>query len=117
MSSVTVRDGVLQIELTVPERVLSLHGGSVVVPLADITAVRIVRDILAQLRGMRMPGAGIPGVLAIGTWSGIVDGRSFHDFALVHSAGPGLVITTRGEYDRILLSSDEPEVFAGKLGL
>ena len=76
MSSITIRDGALHIELTVPERVLSLHDASIDVPLAHVTGVRVVRDVLAQLRGLRMPGAGIPGVLAIGTWRGTVDGRS-----------------------------------------
>src|SRR5689334_8531032 len=109
MGSVAVRDGALHIELTVPERVLSLHGASIVVPLAQVTGVRIVRDILGQLRGLRMPGAGIPGVLAIGAWRGTLDGRKFHDFAVIHRAGPGLVITTSGEYDRLLLGDDDPE--------
>ena len=117
MSSVVIRDGALHIELTVPERVLSLHGASIVVPLAQVTGVRIVRDILGQLRGLRMPGAGIPGVLAIGAWRGTLDGRKFHDFAVIHRAGPGLVITTSGEYDRLLLGDDDPEALAFDLGL
>jgi len=117
MSCVTVRDGALHIELTVPERVLSLHGASIVVPLAHVTGVRIVRDILAHLRGLRMPGAGIPGVLAIGAWRGILDGRKFHDFVVIHRAGPGIVLNTSGEYDRILLGNDEPDALAFDLGL
>jgi len=117
MSSVAIRDGALHIELTVPERVLSLHGASIDVPLADVTGVRVVRDVLAHVRGLRMPGAGVPGVLAIGAWRGTVDGRRFHDFAVIHRAGPGLVITTSGEYDRILLGDDAPEALAFDLGL
>ena len=117
MGSVTIRDGALHIELTVPERVLSLHGESVVVPLSDITGLRVVRDVLGQLRGLRMPGAGIPGVLAIGTWRGTLDGRRFHDFVLIHHAGPGLVITTSGDYDRVLIGVDDPQALAVDLGL
>ena len=112
-----IRDGALRIELTVPERVLSLHGANIEVPLADIRGVRIVRDVFAQLRGMRMPGAGIPGLLAIGTWRGTADGRTFHDFALIHRGGPGVVVTTAGHYERLLFDSDEPEAFAADLGL
>lgn len=117
MSSVTIRDGALHIELTVPERVLSLHGASIDVPLAQVTGVRIVRDILAQLRGLRMPGAGIPGVLAIGAWRGIIDGHKFHDFVVIHRAGPGLVVATSGDYDRLLLGHDDPAALAFDLGL
>ena len=117
MATVAVRDGALHIELTVPERVLSLHGGSVAVPLTEIRDVRAVRDVLGQVRGIRMPGAGIAGVLAIGTWRGTVDGHTFHDFVVIKHAGPGLVITTAGRYDRLLIGADAPEAFAADLGL
>ena len=117
MANVSVTDGALHIELTVPERVFSLHRANLVVPLTDIRGVRIVRDVLGQLRGLRMPGAGIPGSAAIGTWRGTVDGRRFQDFAIIRSAGPGLVVTTTGEYDRLLLGAEEPEILADELGL
>jgi hypothetical protein len=117
MATVSVCGGALHIELTVPERVFSLHGANLTVPLGDIRGVRVVRDILGQLRGLRMPGAGIPGVVAIGTWRGTVDGRRFHDFALIHRGGPGLVISTNGKYDRLLIGADEPDEFADELGL
>ena len=117
MATVSVVDGALHIELTVPERVFSLHRANETVPLREIRGVRVVRDILGQLRGLRMPGAGIPGVVAIGTWRGTIDGRRFHDFALIHRAGPGVVISTEGEYDRLLIGVDEPEEFADELGL
>jgi hypothetical protein len=116
MANVTISDGALQIDLTVPERVFSLHGGGVVVPLNKIRGVRIVRNVLGQVRGLRMPGAGLPGRAAIGTWQGTADGRPFHDFVLIRTPGPGLVITTTGAYDRILLGSDEPEELAAQLG-
>ena len=114
--NVAVRDGALRITLTVPERVFSLHGAGVVVPLDQIQSVRVVRDVLGQLRGVRMPGAGLPGRVAIGTWRGHVAGEPFHDFVLVRSAGPGVVISTSGDYDRVLLGSDEPEQLAAQLG-
>ena len=118
MADLTVEAGVLSIDLTVPERVFSLHGGSVRLPLDRIRAVRVVRDILGQLRGLRMPGAGLPGQLAIGTWRGIADGRSFHDFVLIRRPGPGVVISTiTGEpYDRLLIGHEDPEDLADQLG-
>jgi uncharacterized protein len=115
MADVTVAEGALHIVLTVPERVFSLHGHRVVVPLDQIRSVRVVRDVLGQLRGLRMPGAGVPGRVAIGTWRGTVDGRAFHDFVLVRTAGPGVVITTSGDYDRVVLGVDEPEELAAQL--
>jgi uncharacterized protein len=116
MAEVTVGDGALRIALTVPERVFSLHGGSVEIPLEQIRGVRVVRDIFGQLRGLRMPGAGVVGRVAIGIWRGTLDGRPYHDFVLVRSAGPGVVITTTGQYDRVLLGTDAPEELAAELG-
>ena len=116
MADVLVDDDVLRIALTVPERVVSLHGGTVTVPLREIRSVRVVRDVLAQVRGLRTPGAGLPGVLAIGVWRGVVDGRRFQDFVAVHRPGPGLVIATSGTYDRVLISSDDPARLAAELG-
>ena len=78
--------------------------------------MRVVRDVLGQVRGLRMPGAGVPGRVAIGTWRGHADGRPFHDFVLVRTPGPGVVITTAGDYDRILLGSEDPEQLAAELG-
>jgi hypothetical protein len=77
----------------------------------------VVRDVLGQIRGSRMPGAGLPGRVAIGTWRGTADGRAFHDFVLVRSPGPGVVITTTGMYDRVVLGSEEPEALATQLGV
>jgi hypothetical protein len=116
MAEVTISDTALQIELTVPERVLSLHATNVLVARRDITGARIVRDILGQIRGMRMPGARFPGILAIGTWHGMFRQTEYHDFVLVHRPGPGVLITTTGGYDRILLGTNEPEQFVAELG-
>jgi len=116
MADVAISDGSLRIELTVPERVLSLHDGSVVVPLEQISGVRVVRDVLAHLRGTRRPGAGLPGLMAMGTWRGVHDGRAFHGFGGGAGAGPGVVITTTADYERILLATDEPEKLAFQLG-
>lgn len=109
MAEIGVRDGVLHISLSVPERMLSLHGRDIAVPIATITGVAGVPDVLAEVRGLKLPGAGIPGVLAIGTWRGSDDSRTFHDFVLVHHGGAGVVVSIEGgDYDRILLGSDDP---------
>lgn len=106
MADVAIRDDTLFIELTVPERVLSLHRGSVSIPVRHITKAVAVPDVMTQIRGTRMPGAGLPGRLAIGTWRGDQAGRAFHDLVVAHRPGPGVVLTLRGgEFDRILLET------------
>jgi hypothetical protein len=76
----------------------------------------VVRNVLGQVRGLRTPGASVPGRTAIGTWHGMADGRAFRDFVLIRRPGPGVVITTSGQYDRVLLDSDEPQQLAAQLG-
>lgn len=109
MAEVAVRDAVLHIALSVAERVLALHGRDIAVPIGLITGVAGVPDVLAEVRGLRLPGAGLPGVLAIGTWRGSDNNSTFHDFVLVHHGGAGVVVSVAGgDYDRILLGSDDP---------
>ena len=115
MGEVRVSDGVLQIALTVPERVFSLHSGTVEIPLGEISGVRVVRNVLGQLRGVPMPGSRVPGRTAIGTWRTTVDGRAVRDFVLIRHAGPGLIITTSGSYDRLVISAEDPEELAAAL--
>ncbi len=116
MAVVSIEDGVLTITLTVPERVLSLHNGDVQIPVEQISGITPVADVMAQVRGLRMPGARVPGVLAIGSWRGRDRSRPFHDFVLVHHPGPGVVITTNGGgYDRVLLGAEEPQRYIEEL--
>jgi hypothetical protein len=115
MADVWVDDDRLRITLSVPERVLSLQAGDVEVTLESIEHVRVVRDVLSHVRGRRKPGANFPGMLAIGVWRGVEGGQTFNDFVLIQEPGSGVIVTTTGEFDRILLSTDEPERFAFEL--
>lgn len=116
MANVSVSEGTLHIELTVPERVLSLHGGSIAIPVRQITKAVPVTDVMTQIRGSRHPGAGLPGRLAIGTWRGDQAGRTFLDFVIAHRPGPGVVLTLRGgEYDRVLLETPRAQQLIDQL--
>jgi hypothetical protein len=115
MADVWVADDRLRITLSVPERVLSLQSGDVEVTLNTIEHVRVVQDVLSHLRGRRKPGANFPGTLAIGVWRGVEGGQTFNDFVLVQEPGSGVIVTTVGPFDRIVLSTDEPERLAFEL--
>ncbi len=116
MADVSIRDGQLHISLTVPERVLSLHGREVSIPLERIVSAAPVAQVLDQVRGLRRPGAALPGVLAIGTWGGTERGVVYRDFVVVHRPGPGVVLTLDGEpYDRVLLSAERPSALIAAL--
>ena len=105
----------LRITLSVPEQVLSLQAGDLQIPLDSVDHVRVVRDVLSHVRGRRKPGANFPGTLAIGVWRGVEGGRTFEDFVLVQEPGSGVVITTSGTFDRLVVSTEEPERLAFEL--
>ncbi|MEO6886490.1 MAG: hypothetical protein ABI232_09430 [Jatrophihabitantaceae bacterium] len=116
MADLSIDGDTLRIGLSVSERVLGLHGRNIEIPLADIVDVAVVADVMAELDGLRMPGTGIPGFLAIGTWRGHEGDGVFHDFALIHRAGPGVVIVARNAtYRRVLVSADDPADLAASL--
>jgi hypothetical protein len=76
--------------------------GNVRVPLAAVRDVRVTENPFRELRGMRMPGTGWPGVIALGTWRY----RSGKDFAALYRGGPAVIVELEGaEFDRLLVSS------------
>jgi hypothetical protein len=50
-----------------PLEKLGAFRGNVHVPLTDVMSVRVSDDQWSELRGMRAPGTGIPGVIALCT--------------------------------------------------
>ena len=75
-------------------------------PLSSVTAVRAVTDPSSELRGLRAPGTGFPGVVAVGTRRG-----SFgKDFTAVHGKAPGVVVEMEGqEFQRWVLTVNDPD--------
>ena len=60
-------------------------------PSAQLSAIREVKTALdpwRELRGLRAPGTGFPGVIALGTRRG----QGFRDFSAVYGRGPGVVV-------------------------
>jgi hypothetical protein len=86
--------------------------GDLDAPLDALTAVRAVEDPWAELRGIRAPGTGLPGVIAVGTRRG-----SFgKDFAAVHGKGPAVVVEFDGqEFQRWILTVDDPDAVVARM--
>ena len=91
--------------------VLRLHGlekaegvhGDIRVPLSAVRAVRSVDDPWPELRGIRAPGTGIPGKVAVGTRRGGFG----KDFAAVHGKGPAVVVELDGaDFSRLVVTTD-----------
>ena len=84
MAELQIEDAELVLHLSSVEKMEGLHG-DVRVPLSSVTGARSVDDLWQELRGMRAPGTGVSGTLAVGTRRGGFG----KDFAVVHGHGPG----------------------------
>ena len=92
---------------------LGAFRGNVRVPAASVEVARVVEDPWRELRGIRAPGTGLPGVIALGTRRG----RFGRDFAAVYGKGPGVVIELGdGPFSRLVVSSDDPKRLVAALG-
>jgi hypothetical protein len=67
---------------------LAIRRREIVLERDAITSAVITDDPWVWLRGVRSPGAHVPGKLACGTWRG----SSGRDFALIRSGRPAVVI-------------------------
>jgi hypothetical protein len=105
MAELIVRDGAVVLALTRLEHVEGFRR-DLSAPVGSVTTVRVVADPWAELRGIRAPGTGVPGVVAVGTRRG-----SFgKDFAAVHGKVPGVVVEFDGqEFERWVLTVEDPE--------
>ena len=117
MSTIEILDGDLAVRLTPWERLVCLRRADVEVPAQDIVRVFAVQDPWQVLRGLRMPGLGLPGVAAVGTWVWRSPRGSGRDFVVVRGHGPGVVLELAGhEFARLLLSVDDPAEITSQYG-
>ena len=87
MAQLEIEESQLRLRLSRLERLGALHV-DVVVPLANVDSVQTVDNAFEILRGIRAPGAGIPGYLMLG----IKRGQFGRDFCAVRGHGPAVVV-------------------------
>jgi hypothetical protein len=113
MAEVHVRGDRLVLELRLMERIFGVARREIAVPLAAVTSARVARPARDGIRGIRSPGTGFPGVVALGHWRG----RGRHDFVAVYGNHEGVVIDLVGErFDRLVVSADDPEAVVAAIG-
>jgi len=103
MATLRREGGELVVKLNDLEKLGALHG-DVRVPWSAVSEVRVSESPFRELRGMRAPGTGLPGVIALGTWRG-TGGK---EFAALYRGGPAVVVSLeRGDWRRLLVSDHD----------
>jgi hypothetical protein len=99
----------LVVRLSRLEKLGALRG-DVRVPRSSVREVRASERPWSELRGIRAPGTGWPGVIALGTRRG----EGVRDFSAVYGKRPAAVVELEGaEFDRLVVSvRDAAEVMA-----
>lgn len=103
MVTLLVDSAQLEIQLAPLERVLARRKDPVRIPRENIDRVQLTEEPFTWLRGVRSPGAHVPGRLALGTWKSVFG----DDFAAVKGGRPGVVIdlVDGGEFSRVVVTT------------
>ena len=111
VADLLVDGGDVVLHMHAVEKAEGFHG-DIRLPLVAVDAVRAVDDPWPELRGIRAPGTGVPGVVAVGTRRGAFG----KDFAAVHGKGAAVVVELSGvEYGRLVVTCDDAAAVATRL--
>ena len=109
MVKVLIKDDQLTIQLSFLEH-LGAFSPNITLPASQLTSVKVSIKPWSELRGVRCPGTGLPGVIMLGTcrFSG---GK---DFAAVYMKRPAVVVQMQagGPWSKVILCTAEPEADA-----
>ena len=100
MATIAVDGNDLVVRLSALEKIGALRG-NIRLPLASVRVVRVSNTPWSELRGIRAPGTGVPGLFSLCTRRG----PGVHDFAAVYGRRPAVVIELTGaSFDRLVIS-------------
>lgn len=111
MATLLVDGSDLLVKMAELEKFEAMHA-DLRIPLRAVRTVRVVDDAWPELRGIRAPGTGIPGVIAVGTRRG-----SFgKDFAVVHGREQAIVVELDGAaYSRVVVTTPDADGVAAEI--
>jgi len=111
MAMLSPEGGDLVLTLSPLERLGGMHG-DIRVPLSALEDVAVSERPFRDLRGIRAPGTGWPGRIALGTWRH----RGGKGFAAVYRGRPAVMVRLRdSEFAWLLVSADDAENVAARL--
>ena len=106
MAQLTIEGDDLVVGLSALEKFGALMFSDVRVPLSAVRQIRSSTDPWGDLRGIRAPGTGIPGVLSLC----IRRGTFGRDFAAVYRGRPAVVVELEGSgWQRLVISTADPD--------
>ena len=113
MAELLIDGDELVVRLGALEKIEAVHG-EVRVPVASVRGVEVLEDALAAVHGLKSPGTGVPGMVAVGTYRSI--GSKI--FAVVHhEAHRGVRVTLDGaDFNELIVGCDDPEAAVALLG-
>ena len=111
MAELVIEGDDLVVRLSTVEKLEAVHG-EVRVPLASVKSVEVLDDAMGAIHGIRV-GTGIPGSVAIGTFTS----RTAKIFGVVHHDTPRDVrVTLEGDhFDELIVGCADPEAVAASL--
>ncbi len=111
MATIAPDGGDLVLALSRWERLGGLHG-DIRVPLSAVDELAATERPFRELRGMRAPGTGWPGRIALGTWRH----RGGKGFAAVYRGKPGVIVRLRdSEFAWLCVSADDPQAVVERI--
>ncbi len=112
MAAIRISGGNLIVKLSHLEKAGAMRG-DVQVPVSAVRTVRVVDDPWKELKGVRAPGTGWPGVIALGTRRGGAGGKQF---AAVYRHRRAIVIELVGaDFVRLIVSLNDPDGVAARI--
>ncbi|HVM65873.1 MAG TPA: hypothetical protein VMU14_13495 [Acidimicrobiales bacterium] len=112
MADVRVEGDDIVVQMRPWERMEALHG-DLRLPHGALQGAEVLDDAIHAVHGLRAPGTGVPGLVAVGTYR--ASGTKL--FAVVHHDNRrGVRLRFTGaDYDEVIVGCDDPEDVVARL--
>jgi hypothetical protein len=105
VANLSITGDTVTVQMSMAEKAEAAHR-DLTFPRSSVISVRAVPDGMAEVHGIRLPGAYFPDVIMVGTWRS----GAGNTFAVCHGSGPAIVIDLAGQhYDRVVMTVENPQ--------
>ncbi len=112
MAALETENGDVVVRLSRLEKLGAFRLSDPRAPLANVTEIRAVENGWSEVRGLRCPGTGLPGVIMLGT----TRRRGGKDFDAIYRRGLAVVVEFNGaKWGRFAISHEDAWRMAAKL--